>query len=132
MMHSINRTHGAMCFTLFSHSLYTYFICSTVVPQSFDSVVSQPVSRAQVVAYGVPQVILLPDGSQHGHDSLQTTVHKCSGTFHHISPAPMTLVSLLCITAIEGIVEVEEVKPTDCIIQLLPPFSALCSRVLSA
>ena len=94
--------------------------------QSVHSVPTQPVPRAEVVTEGMPQVVTVPNGLHHGHDPLEPAVHERSGTRHHVGPAPVPVVSLLLVAAIESVVEIDEVELVDGILRGLSPFNTLC------
>lgn len=99
--------------------------------QSIDSVPGQPVARPEIVAEGMPQVVIVSDGLEHRHDPLHPAVYEGAGTGDHVGSAPMAVVSLLLVAAVEGVVQVQEVELSNCRLEVLSPFSAHLGRGLT-
>ena len=58
----------------------------------------------------MPQIIIISYPRHHGHDTLETTVDQFSRSWDLVNSTPLSVVTFLSVTAIEGVVEVEKVK----------------------
>ena len=78
--------------------------------ETIDCVASHPVSISQVVTEGMSQVIIVSDVRQHGHDPLEAAVDEGAGPRNNITPPSVAVILLFRVTAIESIIQVEQVQ----------------------
>ena len=88
----------------------TYLFGSRFEFETVDSVAGHPVPIPQVITEGMPQVVIIPDVGQHGHDPLESTVDKCPCPGYDVAPSPVPIIPLLRIATVQRVVQVKKVQ----------------------